>query len=331
LTVPVPSVSDQFVPDYYSMFEGYYPSADSAIQFGGDNLDLLNSVVGTTLICWGNPILKDFKQIVKAADGYVINQIPNSNPLSVFAAPTTQNVLTQKMVNSSQSSEVAVLKRIAIFRGMNADKFVRDLFNRRNAVRQRKIDSLGSMPDEDGLEVIESKKKKAVELAKDGFPVRILRAPGIQSPSTLAAQINAVIGEADFGLNAVVQNMMQVPIAQYPSIDAAKIVHKGISSYESGVEGVQSLIMEEFGTANSFVKDPTSMQGSEATQEVLKMSRDIAAAAGMGSQFESVLATAAPIVGFIQKGLKLAIPAIKNAVVKGRERRAKRRAARKNK
>jgi len=327
LTVPYPSVSDQFIQDYNSMFEGFYPSTNPDIQFGGDNLDLLNSVVGTTPICWGSPVLKDFKQLVKTADGYLINQIPNSSPLSVWASATISNVLTQKIVNSSSDSEVAVLKRIATFRGLNAEKFVQNLIKRRNAARQVKIDSMDTFTNSDGLEVVESGKKKAVqELAKDGFPVRITKAPGLQSPSTLNAQINAVVGEHDFGLNAVVQNMMQVPIAQYPTIDVARTIHGSSSSYESGMTGSQSLTMEEFGTANSFVKDPTSMQGSEATQEVLKLSKEVLGMAGMGQQFESVISAAAPIAGLVYRGVKAVIPVFKKMVDNGRKRRAARKA-----
>jgi len=160
-----------------------------------------------------------------------------------------------------------------------------------------------------------------------------LRAPSRTSPDTTTATILSITSEDQLDPNHAIENMMQMPVSAYSPVvratDIERIVNGGVTAYEPGVMGSQSFTLESIGTAPTFVKDPVSMQASEATGELLRLSRGIAQTANLGVQFESVVNAVGGAMPMVRAGATVVGALVnvgKNIANRVRARRARRKA-----
>jgi len=345
VTVPFPAISDEALSAFWSMYETspniYYPNITGTPQYGGVTLDLCNSQIGSVYVAWAFQGLKDAKQDVKTADAEVQNMIPTSSPLGLFTQPSTMNMLTTKNLNIGATNEAleicgttmeTLLGKIA--KKMKHDPIAFMATRKKNAeiLRQSKL---------------KNEKQLALELKKndlefdDGpryqneFARRavFLRAPSRTSPDTTTATILSITSEDQLDPNHAIENMMQMPVSAYSPVvratDIERIVNGGVTAYEPGVMGSQSFTLESIGTAPTFVKDPVSMQASEATGELLRLSRGIAQTANLGVQFESVVNAVGGAMPMVRAGATVVGALVnvgKNIATRVRARRARRKA-----
>jgi len=345
VTCPFPAIADTAINTLWSMFETggagsvYYPNTTGSPQYGGMTLDLLNSQIGSTYVAWAFQGLKDDKQNLKTADAEIQNMIPTSSPLSLFTAPSTMNMLTTKNLNVGSSTEAlqmcgttmeTLLTKIARKLKVEPTTFITTLNKNRDLFKKSKINDKAVLEQKRSDFEFELDGKHLHEWAKRS---KFTMAPSRTSPDTSTSTILSVTSEDQLDPNHAIENMMQMPISAYAPViratDIERIVNGGTTAYEPGVMGSQSFLLENMGTAPSFVKDPTSVQGSEVTQELLRLSRGIAQTANLGNQFESVVSGISSAMPIIKTGATIVgglINVGKKIAVRVRARRARRKA-----
>lgn len=94
----------------------------------------------------------------------------------------------------------------------------------------------------------------------------------LTSPSMLNAQYVGVISEKDFARDDVVTNLMQVPICYVttvvPDFVGLRVVFGCTTSYENLAGG--TYIDDQVSSSTMFLRDPTSAQGSEIAETLLR-------------------------------------------------------------
>jgi len=337
VTVPFPVISDNALPAFWAQFETapniYYPNTTGSPQYGGVTLDLLNSQIGSQYVAWAFQGLKDDKQAVKTADAEIQNMIPTSSPLGLFTIPSTMNMLTTKNLNVGNdfnslevcgTSYEALMTKIA--KRLKHDPVAFMATQRKNfeTMRLSKLKEIKPKSDVDPNPIPNEWTRRTT----------YVKAPSRTSPDTTSAVILSLTSEDSLDPNHAIENMMQMPISAYLPVtratDYERIVNGGTTAYEPGVMGSQSFLLENVGTAPSFVKDPTSVQGSEVTQELLRLSRGLAQSANLGNQFESVVSSISNYMPIVKAGASVVGALVnvgKNMAVRIRARRAKRKAA----
>jgi len=336
VTVPFPVISDNALPAFWSQFETapniYYPNISGAPQYGGTTLDLCNSQIGSTYVAWAFQGLKDDKQSVKTADAEIQNMIPTSSPLGLFTIPSTMNMLTTKNLNVGNdlnSLEIcgttyeALMTRIAKRLKHDPVFFMTNQRKLFEVMRASKLKEPKNYPEKPVSHSDEWTRRTV-----------FVKAPSRTSPDTTSSVILSLTSEDQLDPNHAIENMMQMPISAYQPVpratDYERIINGGTTAYEPGVMGSQSFLLENVGTAPSFVKDPTSVQGSEVTQELLRLSRGLAQSANLGTQFESVVSSVTNYMPLVKAGVSVVGALVnvgKNMAVRIRARRAKRKAA----
>jgi len=338
VVVPFPVVSDTATATFYAMFQSialpYYPGTGPP-TYGGMNLDLLNSTVGSAVVAWADQSLKDAKQAIKEADAAIQNLIPTSSPVSVMSKASTVNVLVTKILSLGSQEEVLLsgttleILRTKIAKRLKIDPTQYQANILKNRAAFYEFQRRSHLEVAKRLPIVEFEPKFPNEYAaRAKF---IVSGPRV-SPDTETGLILALTGETPFDPNHAIETMMQMPIAAYTPVSRAtdidRIVNGGVTAYEPGIVGSQSFVMDNLGTASAFVKDPTSMQGSEATQELLRLSRGLAQSLNLGGEFDNVMGAALPMVRVGGKIVQSLVGIGKNIAARVKDRRAKKRAAR---
>jgi hypothetical protein len=324
VTVQFPTIPDTFANDLKTLYPDAYPQDGDGFG-GGVSLDLCNSTIGTDFVSWidsGN--LRDDKQTVKEIDGQFANMLPTASPNSVASVPQTKNgVSTMNIVVDSDTAvgrkmEAAVGKRVfekllgIKVGGPAYDQWVMEKALRKEAIKKRYAERYF----------------KKYGTPWDGKDFSQMIVTERESPSTVTAIQVATTAELPLDTGTTIENMIITPIAAYEppefGVEVERFVHSDPVAYKTGSLSVQSWMLSQNGTANAFVKDPTSTQGTEISDSLIKMSKGLSTARpDWGGVIEDVVNVIPGRAGTIARGVYAIGESIAGAVKK---RRAKRKA-----
>lgn len=102
LHIPVPVISDDFIPFYRTGFTDYFNPTTTMATYGGNNLDLLNSQIGGQVVqlCNG-PALTPNRSSVMECDQIYSNQLDLKSAAPVIAPLRSMNIVKSRLLNGS--------------------------------------------------------------------------------------------------------------------------------------------------------------------------------------------------------------------------------------
>jgi len=294
LNIPVPCISDEFVPFARTAYPNTYPFIASP-GYGGVNLDILNSSIGGNIVQLMNgPQFFVDRNVLQNADNSYNNQNRQRSAVPVIAELRSAAGVRTRMLNSSF---------------LKTEETMRQYFS------YRKIDK---------------KRVEAYFEASSKYKELRLKAPVRQSPITEGLPITgdtyAMEPKGDYP-----DDQLILPIALYASPEIA-LNQQRLISEDTNSKIVPNGIVQLYGVqqdsiASNYSADPNN----DAVTKVVAIATSDIDPEQIIDALDPLIDFLPPRIKVIAKGAqavaKKVAPAIQKAVKNGRERRQKRREA----
>lgn len=295
LQVPVPVISDDFIPFFRTGFGAYFNTTTTMPTYGGNNLDLLNSQIGGQVVqIMNGPTIFTNRSSVMEADQIYNNQLDMKSVVPVIAPLRSRNVFRTRLLNGSFVKNTE--KIVQLFDYIGTD---------RAAVKKF-------------LAYLEAKKE--------------VKAPFRTSPIT---SILPTVGMAcaepvptDYP-----DDQLCVPVALFESPTVAlnnqRLIAEDIETMITPLNAVIGYGITQFGICSSYTSDPNN----DTKTDVMKAVTCDVDPVEIIDKFDPLVDLLPPAMRgaakIAQKVAKAVAPAVKKAVQKGRERRQRKREAKK--
>jgi len=295
LHVPVPCISDDFIPFFRAGFGAYFDSTGATMPtYGGNNLDLLNGQIGSQAVQLMNgPSLSTNRTALNEADGFYSNMLSLQLAVPEIAPLRSYNIVRTRLLNSSFERNVDQLMRF--FAHVRSDK---------------------------------ARIKKFIEWYTDKERLMKIRAPFRTSPLVSGLPVVGDTAAMEIQSNGA-DNQLAIPVALYESPTVALHNQRLVS------EDTESMIIpnnvsngygiQQLGISSNYSGDPNN----EKPTEVMALAVTEVTPEQIIDKLDPLVDLLPPrirtVAKLTQKVVKAAVPAIQAAVQRGKERRAKRK------